>query len=177
MIWFMLEKPSEARMLRTSSAMNENRLMTFSGVPSNLARSASSCEQMPTGQVLEWHCRTMMQPIATRLAVPMPNSSAPSMAAITTSRPVFRPPSVRSFTRWRSRLSISTWCASASPISQGRPAYFTEVCGEAPVPPEWPEIRIASAFAFATPAAMVPMPERATSLTVTVASGLICLRS
>ena len=72
--------------------------MTFSGEPSNFCRSASSCVQTPTGQVLEWHCRTMMQPIATSEAVPMPNSSAPSMAAITTSRPVLMPPSVRSFT-------------------------------------------------------------------------------
>ena len=45
------------------------------------------------------------------------------------------------------------------------------------MPPEWPETRIASAFALATPAAMVPMPERATSFTQTVASGLICFRS
>ena len=95
-------------MPRTSSAMKENRLITFSGEPSNFARSVSSCVQTPTGQVLEWHCRTMMQPIATRLAVPMPNSSAPSIAAITTSRPVLMPPSVRSRTRWRSRFSIST---------------------------------------------------------------------
>ena len=45
------------------------------------------------------------------------------------------------------------------------------------MPPEWPEIRIASALALATPAAMVPMPERETSFTQTVASGLICFRS
>ena len=57
------------------------------------------------------------------------------------------------------------------------PAYFTDVCGEAPVPPEWPEIRIASALAFATPAAIVPMPLRLTSFTQTVALVLICLRS
>ena len=164
-------------MFRTSSATKLNRLMTFSGVPSNLARIAGSWLHTPTGQVLEWHCRTMMQPMATRLAVPMPNSSAPSMAAITTSRPVLMPPSVRSRTRWRSRLSISTWCASVSPISHGAPAYFTLVCGAAPVPPEWPEIRIASARALATPAAMVPMPLRATSFTHTKASGLICFRS
>ena len=37
--------------------------------------------------------------------------------------------------------------------------------GEAPVPPTWPETRITSALALATPAAMVPMPERATSFT------------
>jgi hypothetical protein len=39
--------------------------------------------------------------------------------------------------------------------------------GDAPVPPELAEIEITSAFACATPAAMVPMPERATSLTQT----------
>ena len=72
---------------------------------------------------------------------------------------------------------MSTWCASLSPISQGAPTYFTLVCGAAPVPPEWPLIRMASALAFATPATMVPMPERATSFTQTYASGLICLRS
>jgi hypothetical protein len=84
------------------------RLMTFSGVPVNFSRKASSCVQTPTGQVLEWHWRTMMQPMATRLSVPMPNSSAPRMAAMTMSRPVFRPPSVRSFTRWRRPFSVST---------------------------------------------------------------------
>ena len=68
--------------------MKLKRLTTFSGVPVNLPRSAASWVQTPTGQVLEWHCRTMMQPMATRLAVPMPNSSAPSIAAITMSRPV-----------------------------------------------------------------------------------------
>jgi hypothetical protein len=52
-----------------------------------------------------------------------------------------------------------------------------EVAGDAPVPPLWPEIRMTSAFAFATPAAMVPTPDWATSFTVTLARGLICLRS
>ncbi len=51
------------------------------------------------------------------------------------------------------------------------------VAGLAPVPPLCPEIRITSAFAFATPAAMVPTPEDATSFTQTFARGLICLRS
>ena len=164
-------------MPRTSSAMKENRLITFSGLPSNFCRSVSSCVHTPTGQVLLWHCRTMMQPMATRLVVPMPNSSAPSMAAITTSRPVLMPPSVRSRTRWRRRFRVSTWCASDSPISHGRPAYLTEVCGLAPVPPLCPLIRMVSALALATPAAMVPMPERDTSFTHTPASGLICFRS
>ena len=96
--------------------------------------------------------------MATSDSVPMPYSSAPSMAAITTSRPVLMPPSVRSTTRWRSRFRVSTWLTSERPISQGVPAYLIEVCGLAPVPPKWPETRITSALALATPAAIVPMP-------------------
>ena len=51
------------------------------------------------------------------------------------------------------------------PSSHGMPANLILVCGDAPVPPTWPETRIRSASAFATPAAIVPIPERATSLT------------
>ncbi len=49
--------------------------------------------------------------------------------------------------------------------------------GVAPVPPLWPEIKIISAFAFATPAAIVPTPEEATNLTPILAFGFICFRS
>ena len=133
--------------------------------------------QTPTGQVFDWHWRTMMQPMAISAAVPMPYSSAPIMAAMAMSRPVRRPPSVRSVTRSRRSFSASTWCASVSPISQGRPAYLMDVCGLAPVPPLCPAIRMTSALAFATPAAIVPTPVELTSLTQTLASGLICFRS
>src|SRR3546814_2904075 len=57
------------------SATKLNRLTTFSGVPVNLSRSEGFCVQMPTGQVLEWHCRTRMQPMAISEAVPMPHRS------------------------------------------------------------------------------------------------------
>ena len=170
-------KPRDARIWRTSSAMKLNRLMTFSGVPVNLARRRSSWLHTPTGQVLEWHCRTMMQPMAIRLAVPMPNSSAPSMAAMTMSRPVRMPPSARRVTWWRRLFRVSTWLASDRPISQGPPACLMELCGEAPVPPTWPATRITSALALATPAAMAPIPLAETSFTQTRASGLICFRS
>ena len=169
--------PNDARISRTSSAMKVNKLTTFSGVPVNLARRDSSWVQMPTGQVLLWHWRTRMQPMATSAAVPMPNSSPPSMAAMTTSRPVLMPPSTLSLTRWRRRFRVSTWWTSLRPISHGTPQYLMLDWGLAPVPPEWPEIMIESALALATPAAMVPMPARATSFTQTLASGLICLRS
>ena len=56
----------------------------------NFLRKSASWVAMPTGQVLRWHFRIMMQPSVIRGAVEKPNSSAPSSAAITTSRPVFR---------------------------------------------------------------------------------------
>ena len=57
------------------------------------------------------------------------------------------------------------------------PTYLTLVCGVAPVPPLCPDIKIMSALAFATPAAMVPIPYDATNFTPTLALGFICLRS
>ena len=53
MISLRLRTPSLARISRTSSAIKLKRLTTFSGVPVNLRRNASSCTQTPTGQVLE----------------------------------------------------------------------------------------------------------------------------
>ena len=51
------------------------------------------------------------------------------------------------------------------------------VSGEAPVPPSWPLISTTSACALATPAAMVPTPTSATSLTLMRASRLAFFRS
>lgn len=56
--------------------------------------------------VFMWQTRIMMQPRDTRGAVEKPYSSAPSRAAITTSRPVFICPSVSTTTRLR-RLFIT----------------------------------------------------------------------
>jgi hypothetical protein len=87
--------------------------------PVNLARSTGSCVAMPTGQVFRWHLRIMMQPMVTSGAVAKPNSSAPSSAAITTSRPVCSLPSVCTRMRPRRSFSTSTCCVSARPSSQG----------------------------------------------------------
>ena len=119
----------------------------------------------------------MIQPIATSAVVATPNSSAPIIAAITTSLPVLIPPSVLSVTKCLNLFKVNTWFASVSPISHGIPTYLTLVCGVAPVPPLCPEIKIISAFALATPAAIVPIPEEATNFTPTLAFGLICLKS
>ncbi len=78
--------------------------MTCSGLPVKRARSTGSCVATPTGQVLRWHLRIMTQPAAISGAVAMPNSSAPSRAPITTSRPVRMPPSTCTAMRPRSLL-------------------------------------------------------------------------
>ena len=55
-------------------------------------------------------------------AVPKPKLSAPRIAALITSRPVFRPPSVCRMVRSRRSLATSAWCDSATPSSHGTPA-------------------------------------------------------
>ena len=157
--------------------MNLNKLTTFSGVPENFSLSFSSWVQTPTGHVFEWHCLTIIHPIATKAVVATPYSSAPIMAAITTSLPVLIPPSVLRVTLCLKLFKVKTWLASVKPISQGIPTYLTLVCGVAPVPPLCPEIKIISALALATPAAIVPIPDDATNFTPTLAFGLACLRS
>ena len=77
----------------------------------------------------------MMQPEATKGAVAKPNSSAPSNPAMATSRPVFSCPSHSTTILLLKLLSTKVCCASAKPSSQGKPACFKEVRGEAPVPP------------------------------------------
>ncbi len=60
-----VRKPSSAMISRSSSATNIMKLTTCSGLPSNFLRSSGSCVAMPTGQVLRWQTRIMMQPDAT----------------------------------------------------------------------------------------------------------------
>ena len=151
--------------------------MTCSGRPTKRLRSTGSCVATPTGQVFKWHLRIMMQPAATSGAVAKPNSSAPSRAPTTTSRPVRRPPSTCTAMRERSRFSTSVWCVSARPISQGEPACLIEVSGAAPVPPSNPDTVTWSARALLTPAATVPTPISDTSFTDTRLVGLTFFRS
>ena len=87
------------------------------------------------------------------------------------------PPSACTVIRERSSLSSSVCWVSASPSSQGTPAAWIEDSGEAPVPPSWPAITTWSAPALATPAATVPTPASAASLTETAAVGLAARRS
>jgi hypothetical protein len=146
-------------------------------LPVNRCRSTGFCVATPTGQVSRWQTRIMMQPETISGAVAKPYSSAPSSAAMTTSRPVFIAPSTWTVIRSRSPLSSSVCCVSASPISHGRPACFNDVNGAAPVPPSCPEMSTTSACAFDTPAATVPTPTSETSFTCTRAWSLAFFRS
>ena len=146
-------------------------------MPLKRLRSSGSWVAIPTGQVFRWQARIMMQPVAISGAVEKPISSAPSIAAITTSRPVFSWPSVCTTMRERRSLSSSVCWVSARPISHGTPAAWIEDSGEAPVPPSWPAISTRSALALETPAATVPTPTSETSLTDTCAFGFAQRRS
>ena len=72
----------------------------------------------------------MTQPLTTSGAVAKPNSSAPSSAAMTTSRPVLSWPSICTTIRSRSPLSSSVCWVSARPSSHGAPACLSEVSGD-----------------------------------------------
>ena len=139
-----VRKPSSARYSRTSCAMNRMKLTTYSGRPSNRLRSSGFWVATPTGQVSRWQTRIMMQPLTTSGAVAKPNSSAPSSAAMTTSRPVLSWPSVCTTIRSRKPLRSKVCWVSASPSSHGPPACLIELSGDAPVPPSCPEISTTS---------------------------------
>ena len=128
----IVRKPSSAISSRTSSAMKRKKVVTNSGAPAKRFRSSGSWVAMPTGQVLRWQTRIMTQPITTSGAVAKPNSSAPSSAAMTTSRPVLSCPSTWTTIRSRSLLRTSTCCVSARPSSHGTPPCLIEVSGDAP---------------------------------------------
>ena len=53
----------------------------------SISRSFRTCVAMPTGQVLRWHFLIIVQPRTISGAVEKPNSSPPSRAPITISRP------------------------------------------------------------------------------------------
>ena len=170
-------KPSSARYVRTCSARNSKKVTTNSGRPVNRLRSSGFWVATPTGQVSRWQTRIITQPETTSGAVAKPYSSAPSSAAMTTSRPVFIWPSTCTTIRSRRPLASSVCCVSARPSSHGEPACLSEVSGAAPVPPSCPEIRTTSACALLTPAATVPTPTSLTSLTWTRAWSLAFFRS
>ena len=158
--------PSFAMYSRSSWATKYMKLITYSGLPANRLRSWGFWVAMPAGQVSRLHTRIMQQPMVTRGAVAKPNSSAPSIQAMATSRPVISLPSA-SMTTWvRRPFLMRVWWASATPSSQGRPAPMMEFRGAAPVPPSWPEMSTTWAPALATPAAMVPTPASDTSFTL-----------
>ena len=99
--------------------MNSKNVTTNSGLPVNRSRSSGFWVATPTGQVSRWQTRIITQPATTSGAVAKPNSSAPSSAATTTSRPVFIWPSTCTTIRSRRPLASSVCWVSARPISHG----------------------------------------------------------
>src|ERR1700704_3437320 len=108
-----VRKPISAISSRTSSATKKKKLMTCSGWPTKRMGSTGAWGATPTGQVLRWHLRIMMQPAAISGAVEKPNSSAPRSAPTTTSRPVRMPPSTCTPLRPRRRLAATVWWGRA----------------------------------------------------------------
>ena len=157
--------------------MKRMKFSTYSGLPQKRFRSSGFWVAMPMGQVSRLHTRIIVQPRVTSGAVAKPNSSAPSSAAMATSRPVISLPSVSSRTRPRSPERNRVWWVSARPSSQGRPALWMELMGAAPVPPSQPEMRMTCAPALATPAATVPTPASLTSFTEMQARSLALFKS
>ena len=173
----MVRQPNFAMISLNSSAINRMKFSTYSGFPAKRFRSSGFCVAIPAGQVSRLHTRIITHPMVTSGAVANPYSSAPSNAAIATSRPLISLPSVSILTLLRSPFIIRVWCVSASPSSQGSPALWIELLGAAPVPPSYPEINTTCAPALATPAATVPTPASDTSFTEILASRLAFFKS
>ena len=134
-ISLMVRKPRPAIISRTSSAKKVKKFTMCSGSPVKCLRNSGSCVATPTGHVFKWHFRIIIQPSEINAAVAKPNSSAPSKAPTTTSRPVRKPPSTCTEIRPRNSFITKVCCVSAKPISHGPPAFNKDVIGLAPVPP------------------------------------------
>ena len=68
----------EAMISRTSSATKKKIIDHVFGLTREPFAQLRILRGTPTGQVLRWHLRIMMQPSTTSGAVAKPNSSAPS---------------------------------------------------------------------------------------------------
>jgi len=134
-ISLMVLKPNFAMISRISRAINRSRFSTYSGFPQKFFLKSAFCVAIPTGQVFKLQTLIMTQPRAISGVVANPNSSAPNMAAITTSLPDKSLPSVSKTTLSLNLFKINVWCASASPSSHGSPVFLMLVQGAAPEPP------------------------------------------
>ena len=162
---------------RTSWAMKRKKFSTNSGCPVKRLRSSGSCVAMPTGQVLRWQTRIITQPETTSGAVAKPNSSAPSSAAIDDVAPGLQLAVDLDDHAAAQAVQAQHLLRLGEPQLPRHAACLMLVSGDAPVPPSWPEISTTSACALATPAAIVPTPATATSLTEMRAGGFAFFRS
>jgi hypothetical protein len=136
------------------------------GLPVKRLRSTGSCVATPTGQVLRWHLRIMMQPIAISGAVAKPNSSAPSSAPMTDVAAGAQPPSTCTRCGRAGRSAPASAGSRQADLpgragvldrGQRRGAGAAVVAGDGDV----------VGLALATPAATVPTPTSDTSFTET----------
>ena len=158
--------------------MNSKKFTTNSGLPVNRLRSSGFWVATPTGQVSRWQTRIMTQPDTTSGALAKPNSSAPSSAAMITSRPVLSWPSACTTIRSRSPLRSRVCWVSARPSSHGAPACLMRRqrrgAGAAVVPADQHHVGVRLGHPGGHRAHARP---RTTSLTCTRAAGLAFFRS
>ena len=100
------------------------------GVPVNLLAQVLAWVQTPTGQVLEWHWRTMMQPMATSAS----GADAELLGAQHggddhVAAGLDAAVGAQARRGGAGGSGVRTWLTSDRPISQGVPAYLIEVCG------------------------------------------------
>ena len=84
----MVRKPSSAMIMRSFLGDHEEVVDHVLGLALELLAQLGSWVATPTGQVFRWHLRIMMQPRQSAARCEA-DSSAPSSAAMATSRPVF----------------------------------------------------------------------------------------
>ena len=87
-------------------------------------RSSGFCVATPTGQVSRWQTTHHYATLHHQRRGENPYSSAPSKAAMTTSRPVFIEPSAWTTTRSRKPLRSRVCCVSARPKLPGATSVF-----------------------------------------------------
>ncbi len=99
-------------------------VLRFAGV---LRAQPGSCVAMPTGHVLRWQARIMMQPVAISAAVAKPISSGAEQRGTTMSRPVLSWPSVCTQMRRAQVVPPQRLVRLCEPDSQGMPACIIDV--------------------------------------------------
>ena len=103
--------------------------MIYSGLPRKCLRSSGFWVQMPMGQVSRLQTRIMTQPMVISREVPKPNSSAPSIQLMATSRPESSLESLSMRTRVRRPFRIKGLVGLGDAKLPGQTGIFDGVAG------------------------------------------------